>query len=65
MAKPVLYPEAFILRLPKGTLARIARLKGAQTRSDYIRGLLLPAVDYLEAERLDAEVAKRRAANVV
>jgi hypothetical protein len=55
MPKPVRYPERYLLRLPKGTFALIARQQGKLNRAEYIRSLLLQALNYLEAERQQTE----------
>lgn len=45
--KRQLYPEAFLLRLPKGTVTKLRRSArdGEQTVSEYLRGLIRRAMD--------------------
>jgi hypothetical protein len=51
VTKPKLFDEATHIRLPAGTKARIDALRGSTRQGDFIRKVLLEALDELEADR--------------
>lgn len=49
VTKPKLFDEAMHVRLPGGTKARIDALRGTTRQGDFVRQVLLEALDRLES----------------
>ncbi len=55
VTKPKIFDEAMHVRLPKNTKARIDALRGSMRQGDYVRVLLLAAIERAEQERVAAK----------